>query len=117
MGKVMGPYGPYGGSNGCAMYHWRVSGRASVRQLADLLWPWLSAEKREQFERVFSDMEAIPEMPQRRNRSQRIAAGLDPEPPGRDPESVARYQAKSNAKVQARRRTERRLQREGQSSQ
>jgi hypothetical protein len=93
MGKV---YGPYQQPGRCEMYVWRLTGRNRVRALGDLLWPWLSAEKREQFERVFTTLESAPAMPQRRTRAQRIAAGMDPEPPGRSPESVARYRAKDN---------------------
>jgi hypothetical protein len=92
-GKVFGPYQQQGR---CEMYQWHLGGREPVRALADLLWPWLSAEKREQFERVFAAVESVPAMPQRRTRAQRIAAGMDPEPPGRSPGSVARYRAKDN---------------------
>ena len=106
-GKVNGPYGPYSGNNGCPMFFYQAHGRDSVRKIRDLLWPWLSTEKREQFDRAYAAIADVPEMPQRRNRSQRIAAGMDPEPPGRSPESVARYQAKSNAKVAARRKAQR----------
>jgi len=107
VGRVNGPYGPYGGGNGCAMFFYQAHGRDVTRKIRDLLWPWLSMEKREQFDRAFAALADVPEMPQRRNRSQRIAAGMDPEPPGRSPESVARYQAKSNAKVAAHRKAQR----------
>jgi hypothetical protein len=118
IGKVFGPYEQQGR---CPMYVWRVTGRDRVRAVADLLWPWLSAEKREQFERVFAVIEQTPAMPQRRNRAQRIAAGLDPEPPGRSPESVARYRAKEAEKRQspehlARRREQYRQSREAATS-
>jgi hypothetical protein len=107
VGRVNGPYGPYSGNNSCAMFFYQAGGRDATRVVRDLLWPWLSTEKREQFDRAFAALADVPEMPQRRNRAQRTAAGMDPEPPGRSPESVARYQAKSNAKVAARRKAQR----------
>jgi hypothetical protein len=117
VGKVRGPYGPYGRSPR-QMRYYTASGRERVRAVADLLWPWLSSEKREQFESVFLALDSIPETLQRRNRQGRMSAGLDPEPPGRSPESVASSRAvyraqRSSPEGRAKRREKYRLAKEG----
>ena len=47
-GNVGGPYGPYG--KGCAMYRWQATGKRA-KEVMDLLWPFLSDPKKEQYVR------------------------------------------------------------------
>lgn len=52
LGKIYGPYGPYKGRSSKARYDWVVHRVDEVVKVADLLWPFLSSTKQDQFNRI-----------------------------------------------------------------
>ena len=72
MGKVIGPYGPYG-SGGKPMYYVRIGSHWQVQHIAAALWQWLGTEKKNQFVAALTESLFTPARPDRRTRSQEAA--------------------------------------------
>lgn len=56
-GRIRGPYKPRT-ERSQPYFRWEASGRGSVHRVISLLWPYLSAPKREQASRVWAELEA-----------------------------------------------------------
>jgi hypothetical protein len=72
LGKVTGPYGPYG-SGKKPIFYIRIVSHWQTQHIAAALWPWLGTEKKEQFVKVLSESLLTPARPDRRTRSQEAA--------------------------------------------
>ena len=72
MGKVCGPYGPYG-SGTKSMYYIRIHSHWQVQHVAAALWPWLGTEKKNQFVQALTESLLTESRPDRRTRSQEVA--------------------------------------------